>query len=107
MRKIVWLPTGPLGAVTMNDEIEIAVPVADSIASWRRVFLGRNGADPRDLLRTRRIQARDVSGMHAMFRSISHFVGHTHQIVQWTRLLRGEAYRFDFVPKSREEGGPP
>ena len=32
-------------------DVEISVPVADTIASWRRVFAGRNGADPRDLLR--------------------------------------------------------
>jgi putative DNA primase/helicase len=30
---------------------EIVGPLAESIASWHRVFCGRNGADPRDLLR--------------------------------------------------------
>jgi RecA-family ATPase len=31
--------------------IEISVAVAESIASWRRIFVGRNGADARELLR--------------------------------------------------------
>ena len=33
------------------DRAEISVVVADSIASWRRIFAGRNGADARTLLR--------------------------------------------------------
>src|SRR5262245_62934656 len=32
-------------------DLEIPTAVADAIASWRRVFAGRNGADARDLLR--------------------------------------------------------
>ncbi len=32
-------------------DIEIPCAVADEIASWRRVFIQRNGANPRDLLR--------------------------------------------------------
>jgi AAA domain-containing protein len=36
----------------MTSDIEISVPVADGIASWRRVFASRkNGVDARDLLR--------------------------------------------------------
>jgi hypothetical protein len=35
----------------MIEDIEISAALADSIASWRRVFVGRNGADARDLLR--------------------------------------------------------
>jgi hypothetical protein len=31
--------------------VEIVGPLAESIASWHRVFFGRNGADPRNLLR--------------------------------------------------------
>ena len=35
----------------LQSEIELPVAIVDTIASWRRVFAGRNGADPRDLLR--------------------------------------------------------
>jgi hypothetical protein len=34
------------------DDVEIPVAVADAIASWQRIFAGRKGANPRDLLRT-------------------------------------------------------
>jgi hypothetical protein len=43
--------------------------------------------------------------MHALMDGVSHFVGHTHQIVQWTRMIRGDDYRFDFVPQGKEQGG--
>jgi hypothetical protein len=33
------------------DDVEISTAVADAIASWRRVFAGRNGASAHDLLR--------------------------------------------------------
>ena len=62
--------------------------------------------DPSDLLRVRRIQGFDVTGMHALFHTVSHFEGHTHQIVQWTRLVRGDSYQFEFVPKTPEQGKP-
>ena len=32
-------------------EIELPFAIAETIASWRRIFVGRNGADPRSLLR--------------------------------------------------------
>ena len=35
----------------ITDNIEISIAVTDAIASWRRIFDGRNGADARDLLR--------------------------------------------------------
>jgi len=62
--------------------------------------------DGQDLLRVRRVQGFEVTGMHALLDTVSHFVGHTHQIVQWTRLIRGDGYRFDFVPKTKEQGAP-
>ena len=60
---------------------------------------------PDDLLRTRRVQGWEVTGMYALWHTISHFVGHTHQIVQWTRLIKGPSYQFDFVPRGKEQGG--
>ena len=33
-----------------TSEIELPCIVADTAASWRRIFANRNGADPRDLL---------------------------------------------------------
>lgn len=61
-------------------------------------------ADVRDLARPRRIQGWDVTGVHALLDTASHFVGHTHQIVYITRLRLGEKYRFQFVPLTPEQG---
>ena len=47
-----------------------------------------------ELLRVRHVQHWDVTALHAIFGSISHFVGHTHQIVYITRLRIGETYQF-------------
>ena len=63
------------------------------------------GLDSGDLLRLRRVQGFEVTGLHALIDTVSHFVGHTHQIVQWTRLIKGTAYKFDFVPQGKEQGG--
>ena len=37
--------------MSATDDVEISTAVADAIASWRRVFAGRNGASAHDLLR--------------------------------------------------------
>ena len=108
-----WLISGLGGAADVrNRPSEFADPGQVTVAELRQklkltvaeadAVLAR--LDPADLLRTRRVQGFDVTGMHAMFHTVSHFEGHTHQIVQWTRLLRGDAYRFEFVPKTPEQG---
>jgi len=52
------------------------------------------GCSADDLLRVRRVQHWDVTALQAIFNSVSHFVGHTHQIVYITRLRLGEKYEF-------------
>jgi uncharacterized protein DUF1572 len=59
---------------------------------------------PEKLLERRRIQATDTNVLAAIFDSVSHLVGHTHQIVYITRLILGEKYKFQWVPKSVEQG---
>ena len=61
---------------------------------------------PDDLLRSRRIQGSEHSGLDAIIGSISHFRGHTQEIVHMTRSLLGAAYRFNFVPQTPEQGAP-
>ena len=64
-------------------------------------------AFPRErLLDSRRIQGFDTYVLAAIFDSVAHFVGHTHQIVYITRCLVGDGYRFQFVPASPEQGAP-
>lgn len=56
------------------------------------------------LLDERRIQGFDTTVLSAIFDSVSHFVGHTHQIVYITRLRLGDAYRFQWAPADAEQG---
>lgn len=59
---------------------------------------------PERLLESRRIQGFDTTVLAAVFDSVSHFVGHTHQIVYITRLRLGDAYRFQWEPANAEQG---
>ena len=59
---------------------------------------------PEELLRPRRVQGFDTSGLSAVFDSVSHFKGHTQEIICLTRMQLGEHYRFDWVPTTAEQG---
>ena len=50
------------------------------------------------LTRTYQIQGFECSGLAAMFHTSSHLVGHTHQIIQLTRLQLGANYEFHWTP---------
>ena len=56
------------------------------------------------LLEPRRIQGFDETALSAIFDSISHFRGHMQEIVHITRLQLGDAYQFEWVPTTKEEG---
>jgi hypothetical protein len=56
------------------------------------------------LLEPKRVQGFDTTKLAAIFDSVSHFVGHTHQIVYITRLRLGDKYRFQWTP-TKEQGG--
>ena len=60
-----------------------------------------------ELLKKRRIQGFDVTGMEAILHSVSHFRGHTQEIVHMTRCQLGDSYLYDFIPSSPEQGAPP
>src|SRR5215469_1049142 len=62
------------------------------------------GLPPERLLDARRIQGFETTVLAAIFDSVSHFVGHTHQIVYITRLRLGDAYRFQWEPADAEQG---
>lgn len=59
---------------------------------------------PDRLLEPRRIQGFETTILAAIFDSVSHFVGHTHQIVYITRLRLGHAYQFQWTPADAEQG---
>jgi hypothetical protein len=60
--------------------------------------------DAEALLKPRRIQGFDTTGLGAIFDSVPHFRGHAQEIVHLTRRLLGDAYRFAWQPQSAEQG---
>jgi uncharacterized damage-inducible protein DinB len=73
------------------------------VAEARRILMGVNARQLADL---RRIQGFDVTGAAAIIDSVSHFRGHTQEIVHMTRLQLGDAYKFAWVPTTPEHGAP-
>jgi hypothetical protein len=58
---------------------------------------------PAELLRRRRIQGFDQSGLEAIMHTVPHFRGHTQEIIHMTRQQLRGAYEFDFVPTGEEQ----
>jgi hypothetical protein len=56
------------------------------------------------LLETRRIQGFDETVLSALLNSISHFTGHSQEIIYITRLQLGPDYRYAWVPATPEQG---
>lgn len=86
---------GPIPKVELLARLERTVAEADAA-------LAACGAET--LLEGKRIQGFDTTKLAAIFDSVSHFVGHTHQIVYITRLRLGERYRFQWKPTTKEQG---
>ena len=55
------------------------------------------------ILAPRKIQGYEETVLSAIFHAVSHFEGHTHQIVYITRLRRGDDYVFKWVPSTPEQ----
>ena len=70
--------------------------VAEAKNQWQHLAAGQ-------LRRKIEIQGFEVTHMHAIVHTSSHFVGHTHQIIQLTRIQLGANYQFHWSPK--EEPG--
>jgi uncharacterized damage-inducible protein DinB len=56
------------------------------------------------LLQPRRIQGFNMTGVAALQHTVSHFRGHTQEIVGRTRQLLGDRYQFAWKPQSVEQG---
>ena len=65
-----------------------------------------NRASPAELLRVRTIQSFEGTGLGAVLHSVTHFWGHTQEIIHLTRTRKGDAYQFAWVPKTKEQGAP-
>jgi hypothetical protein len=55
------------------------------------------------LILPRRIQGFETNVIGAIMDTIPHFRGHVQEIIHITRQQLGEKYRFDFVPKGKEQ----
>lgn len=51
----------------------------------------------------RRIQGYDTTVLSAVLDAVSHFQGHTQEIISLTRQQLGERYTFDFIPTTPEQ----
>jgi hypothetical protein len=58
---------------------------------------------PEMILAPRKIQGFDETVLSAIFHTVSHFEGHTHQIVYITRLRLGDRYVFKWTPTTPEQ----
>ena len=58
------------------------------------------------LLEPRRIQGFDETALSAIFDSLTHFQGHTQEIICLTRMQLGKAYQFAWVPATKDQGAP-
>ena len=98
-----WIVSGVGGAPDVRDRpAEFAernkIPREQLMATLRsavndaKMALERCDAD--NLLRSRHVQHGEVTGLHAAYHAVSHFVGHTQEITYITRLRVGEKYQF-------------
>lgn len=60
-----------------------------------------------ELLRVRTVQGFSVTGLQALSHTVSHLVGHTHQIIQLTRWQLGGQYRFHWNEATPRTNGVP
>ena len=76
----------------------------DEVAAAAAEALSKMTAE--EMLKTRRIQGFTATGLGAIFRFLPHFKGHTQEIICLTRMQLGDRYKFEWVPKTAEEGAP-
>jgi hypothetical protein len=98
-----WIISGVGGAADVRDRpaefaqrqlipsAELLKRLVDTVAEADQV-IGR--VDPANLVHVRKVQYGEPTGAGAIFHSVSHFVGHTQEIIYVTRLRTGEAYKF-------------
>jgi hypothetical protein len=89
---------------TKLPKAELLTMLRETVAKCDRVLAN---CPAERLLERKRIQGFETTVLAALFDTVSHFVGHQHQIVYITRLRLGDAYRFQWAPATPEQGAPP
>jgi hypothetical protein len=59
---------------------------------------------PAELAQERTIQGYAIIGWSAIFNSVPHFNGHTQEIISFTRMQLGDAYKFYWQPQTPAQG---
>lgn len=70
---------------------ELVARLTDTVAQATTAIMAMDDAE---LLRPRYVQLGNVTGMGAIFHSVSHLEGHAQEVVYIARLRLGEGYRF-------------
>lgn len=68
------------------------------LSSISAAYTSINRVTLEQLLQTRSVQGFTVTGLQALNHTVTHLVGHTHQVVQLTRWHLGEDYQFHWNP---------
>jgi hypothetical protein len=102
-----WMVAGIGGAADIRQRsAEFAergpIPKAELLARLKKVVAETKEAfartRPTDMARERVIQGTTVTGWQAIFQTIPHFNGHTQEIISFTRMQLGDAYKFHWTP---------
>ena len=83
------------GARTGLSRDELLTQLAGTVTEAQSVM---RDLSPDDFLASRTIQGFDVAVLEALGHTVTHFTGHTHQIIMLTRLILGSDYRYDWDP---------
>jgi Protein of unknown function (DUF1572) len=86
---------GPISKAELLGRLESTVDEA-------KIILETQTADT--FRRKLRIQAFDTTGFGAALHSVSHFRGHTQEIIHQTREILGANYQFAWLPQTKEQG---
>jgi len=107
-----WIVSGVGGSADVrNRPVEFSDrsnrPKAEVLAILQKTVKDADAAiakvDESQLAAARRIQGRETNVTEAIFKPLAHFQGHVQEIIHLTREQLGERYKFDFVPKGKEQ----
>lgn len=72
---------------------QLLTGLTDTVAEAQKVI---RSLSPDDLLSKRTIQGFEVTVLEALGHTVTHFTGHTHQIIMLTRLILKDTYKYDW-----------
>lgn len=82
---------------------ELLEKLTETVTEAQQVF---SELSPTDLMAARRIQGFDLTVLQAIGHTVTHFTGHTHQVIMLTRMMLGDEYRFAWGPNQPRTGVP-